>query len=212
MKKSVSLIDIKSNAIRIIHSEHRSIAAVLSGLCEIARTVQDPAVRPHFAVLHAMICYIDAFPERQHHPKEEIFLFAPIVRRTPLAGPLVDALRHEHVKGARLIQELRQALLRLEINRARGAPEFAKAIKEYAQFHWDHMRKEERELLPLAERYFTPDDWHALEAAFAANHDPLAGEAEYEDDFDKLFSRIVNLAPAPIGLNDPWQREGASRG
>ena len=210
MKESVRIIDAKTNAIRIIHSEHRSIAAVLSGLGELARTVQDPAVRPNFAVLHAMIRYIDAFPERLHHPKEEEFLFAPIVRRAPIAGPLVATLSREHVKGARLIQELRQALLRLEINRSRGAPEFAKAIKAYAQFHWDHMRKEERELLPLAERFFTPDDWRALEAAFAANHDPLAGQRE--DDFDRLFSRIVNLAPAPIGLNDPWRREAPSNG
>ena len=204
MKKSVRIIGAKSNAIRIIHGEHRSIAAVLSGMGELARTLQDPAVRPGFAVLHAMIRYIDAFPERRHHPKEEAFLFTPIVMRTPLAGPLVDALRREHDEGVRLIQELRQALLRLEINRSRGAPEFAKSIKQYAQFHWDHMRKEERELLPLAERYFTPEDWRAVEAAFAANHDPLA--AEGEDDFDTLFSRIVNLAPAPVGLNDPWQR------
>ena len=210
MKESVRIIEAKTNAIRIIHGEHRSIAAVLSGLGELARTLQDPAVRPGFAVLHAMLRYIDAFPERQHHPKEEAFLFAPIVMRTALAGPLVDALRREHDIGARLIQELRQALLRLEINRWRGAPEFALAIKAYAQFHWDHMRKEERELLPLAERYFTSDDWRALEAAFAANHDPLAGVLE--DDFDKLFSRIVSLAPAPIGLNDPWRREVGSSG
>ena len=70
-----------ANAIRIIHGEHRSITAVLSGLGELARTLQDPAIRPGFAVLHAMIRYIDAFPERQHHPKEEAFLFAPIVNR-----------------------------------------------------------------------------------------------------------------------------------
>ena len=49
MKESVRIIDAKTNAIRIIHSEHRSIAAVLSGLGELARTVQDPAVRPNFA-------------------------------------------------------------------------------------------------------------------------------------------------------------------
>lgn len=191
-------------SIRIIHDEHRSIAAVLSGLRELARTAQDPAVRPEFAVFHAMIHYIDAFPERLHHPKEEEFLFTPLVRRAPFARPLVDALSREHDEGAKLIRELQGALLRFEIDWRQRAPEFAAAIKAYADFHWDHMRKEERELLPLAERHFTPEDWRALDAAFAENHDPLAGAGE--DEFAELFTRIVNIAPAPVGLGDPWKR------
>jgi hypothetical protein len=27
-----------------------------------------------------------------------------------------------------------------------------------------------------------------------------------ERDFEQLFSRIANLAPAPVGLGKPWQR------
>ena len=199
--------DAQTKAVRIIHDEHRSIAAVLSGLRELARTAQDPAVRPEFAVFHAMIHYIDAFPERLHHPKEEEFLFTPLVRRAPLARALVDALSREHEEGARLIREVQRALLRFEIDWPQGAPEFSAAVKAYADFHWDHMRKEEHELLPLAEKHFTPEDWQALEAAFAANHDPLAGASE--DNFEKLFSRIANLAPAPVGLGIPWMRVGA---
>jgi hypothetical protein len=66
------------------------------------------------------------------------------------------------------------------------------------------MRKEEEQLLPLAERYLQPEDWAAIDAAFAGNADPLAGMRERE--FEQLFTRIANLAPAPIGLGDPWQK------
>jgi hypothetical protein len=38
--------------------------------------------------------------------------------------------------------------------------------------------------------------------AFAANRDPIAGVQER--DFDQLFSRIVSLAPQPVGLGDRW--------
>ena len=65
------------------------------------------------------------------------------------------------------------------------------------------MRKEEQELLPLAERHLTPEDWKAIDAAFTANRDPIAGVEER--DFEKLFSRIANLAPAPVGLGEPWR-------
>ena len=43
--------------------------------------------------------------------------------------------------------------------------------------------------------------------AFDANRDPIAGIEER--DFQKLFSRIANLAPAPVGLGDPWKKAAA---
>ena len=48
------------------------------------------------------------------------------------------------------------------------------------------------------------DDWRAIERAFAANRDPIADIEER--DFQKLFTRIANLAPAPVGLGDPWKK------
>jgi hemerythrin-like domain-containing protein len=77
-------------------------------------------------------------------------------------------------------------------------------VDAYAEFHWKHMRKEESELLPLAQRHLTAVDWKAIDAAFAANADPIA-EVQ-ERNFEKLFSRIANLAPAPVGLGEPWKR------
>jgi hypothetical protein len=66
------------------------------------------------------------------------------------------------------------------------------------------MRKEEDELLPLAEKRLKEDDWRAIGAAFSANADPIAGMRER--DFEALFTRIATLAPAPVGLGDPWKR------
>lgn len=71
------------------------------------------------------------------------------------------------------------------------------------------MRKEERELLPLAQRCLTPEDWSAAAQAFAQNHDPI--EAVPENDFDALFTQIVNLAPEPIGLGEPWRKFNGKR-
>jgi len=64
------------------------------------------------------------------------------------------------------------------------------------------MAVEEREILPLAERVLTAQDWSDLDDAFGANRDPLAGH-EPETDYRALFTRIVNAVPAPIGLGTP---------
>jgi hypothetical protein len=63
------------------------------------------------------------------------------------------------------------------------------------------MAIEEHEILPLAERVLTADDWAELDAAFETNRDPLTGH-EPDDEYRALFTRIVSLVPAPIGLGE----------
>jgi len=191
-------------AVRILRDEHRSISAVLQCLQQLTRLAQDPAIKPDFAVFRAVIYYIDTFPERLHHPKEDNYLFARLLRRSDAARALVEKLMAEHVEGARLVRELERAVLAFEETWPRGAEDLAAAVNAYAEFHWTHMRCEEQELLPLAETALIEEDWEAIEAAFAGNADPIADLRE--QDFDKLFTRIVNIAPAPIGLGEAWRR------
>ena len=191
-------------SVRILRDEHRSISAVLQSLQHLARMAQDPTLKPDFAVFRAMIYYIDAFPERSHHPKEDNHLFARLLRRSDATRPLVEKLMAEHVEGARLVRELERAVIAFEEAWPRGAGDFAAAVHAYAEFHWSHMRREEQELLPLAEKALIEEDWEAIDAAFAGNEDPLAELGG--EDFDKLYARIVNIAPAPIGLGKAWRR------
>ena len=193
-------------AIGIIYDEHRSLSAVLSGLKSLAQMAHDATLRPDFAVFRAMIYYIDAFPERMHHPKEDVHLFARLLQRDPGARELIDALQAEHIQGARLVRDLEHALLAFEQTWPQGADKFSVAVEVYAQFHWKHMSKEENELLPLAQKALTAEDWAAIGTAFAGNEDPIADLRE--KDFDELYQRIVNLAPEPIGLGDRWKKIG----
>ena len=78
---------------------------------------------------------------------------------------------------------------------------FVTAVKEYVRFYLTHMRLEETELLPVAQRLLSAGEREALDAVFTEQRDPLAGgtrDAEYE----ALFQRIVQKAPAPIGLGE----------
>ena len=193
-------------AIQKIREEHRSISAVLHGLKQLARDAQNAGVKPDFAVFRAMIHYIDEFPEKLHHPKEDRYLFPPLAARLPKLQKTIDKLRAEHAEGAQLVRELERALVFFEDRWPMGAPEFLTTVDAYADFHWKHMRKEEQEILPAAERYFSPGDWDAVDRAFDANKDPVAGIRER--DFQELFTRIVNLAPEPVGLGERWKKVG----
>jgi hemerythrin-like domain-containing protein len=194
------------NAIRIIWNEHRSISAVLSALRALAKMALDPGVQPDFAAFRAMVYYIDSFPERMHHPKEEEHLFARLLVRDPASRPLIGELQAEHETGRALVRDLERALLEFEERWPRNADSFAATVEAYAQFHWNHMRREEQELIPRAEKALLPEDWAQIEAAFAGNEDPIADLREA--DFRALFQRVVSLAPEPVGLGARWRKTG----
>ncbi|MBS0337445.1 MAG: hemerythrin domain-containing protein [Proteobacteria bacterium] len=196
--------DAKDQAVRTIKDEHRTISAVLHGLRYLAQQSLDAKVQPDFAVFRAMIYYIDEFPEKLHHPKEEKILFARLLQRMPEAAALIGELHEEHLAGARLIRELERELAYFEENRPAGAASFKAAVDAYADFHWNHMRKEEGKVLPLAGERLLPEDWEAISTAFAANKDPIAGVPEKE--FETLFSRIASIAPDPIGFGSRWKK------
>ena len=186
-------------AIRIIRDEHRTLAAVLHGMLYVAREVAEEATPQDFRVLDAMVYYIDTFPERFHHPKEDRYLFRMLRKRCAEAGPLLDRLEAEHRAGNEKIRSLEQALARFHAGGKSEYSNFRAAVETYARFHWDHMQAEEHELLPLAEKHLSAADWLEIDAAFEGHTDPLLG-AKTEETYDALFSRIVSLAPPPIGV------------
>ena len=61
---------------------------------------------------------------------------------------------------------------------------------------------------PLAERALTAEDWREVDDAFAGGQDPIADLRER--DFEKLFTRIVNLAPEPVGLGERWKKNAGA--
>ena len=189
-------------AIRIIHDEHRALAAVLQGLLHLVAEIDEGRMKPDFRVLAAMLHYIDAFPEKLHHPKEDEFLYRLLRARLAEPLPLLDELESEHVHGRTLIEGLRAALDRFQAEGGASFPPFRDAARAYAEFHWTHMRKEEDEILPLAARTLTDDDWATIDAAFTSNSDPIVGTPASRE-FRTLFRRIVHLAPPPIGVGAP---------
>ena len=63
-------------AVTIIQDEHRAITAVIEGLRHLVAEVAAGRIVADQALLAALFHYIEAFPERLHHPKEDEHLFA----------------------------------------------------------------------------------------------------------------------------------------
>lgn len=185
-------------ALTIIRDEHRALASVLKGLQYLLDPVHSGRQKPDFALMKAILAYIEHFPDRLHHPKEDQYLFPVLRERDPSVCVVLDELERQHHSGPDVIARVAQAMRDCEANASQLAS-LKQAVDDYANFQWSHMRKEEQEILPAAERALLPADWELIDAAFKSNNDPLVG-VERQQEFRELFRRVVNLMPAPMGL------------
>jgi hemerythrin-like domain-containing protein len=183
----------------IIRDEHRSIAAILHGMEYLVDRIRMRKAKIDPRVFRAMIYYLDTFSERMHHPKEDRFLFSALRNRGGDAAAAVADLEREHAAGGNALRRLEQCLVRYEEGGDREFQAFAEAVAKFVREYRNHMHKEESIVFPMAERLLSAQDWQAIDRAFAENRDPLAADRDNRD-FEKLFERIVNLAPPPIGV------------
>ena len=185
----------KPAALQIIRDEHLAIAAVLFALRHAVRQVRSDPAAADFTLLHAILDYIVAYPDRWHHPKEDEFLFAALRGRSPEADRLLALLDREHAEGYPMIAEMQRLLGEFEAGANSG--DFCSAAEEYVKFEWAHMRREEDRLLPLAEQLIPAAEWARIDAAFLANDNPLSG-IRPKDEGELLYRRIVELNPGRL--------------
>jgi hemerythrin-like domain-containing protein len=188
--------------LKIIRSEHAVLNAILRSLVLMVRDARHHNQTPDFRSMRAMLLYIDEFPERLHHVKESTMLFPRLRERTEQADEVLAKLDREHHAGAARVRDLAHALTAWEFLGEPRREAFESALTQYVDFYTAHMRIEETQVLPLAEKVLLDADWTILDRAFGAHRDALAGGAP-EAPYVELFRTIVRITPSPFGLADP---------
>lgn len=173
----------------IIHEEHAALASLLRAVSLLVDEHRRSATPPDFALLRAVLVYIDEFPERHHHRRESELLFPKLRACAPLARTLLDRLERDHANGERRVRDLQRALLAYEVLGEERRAAFEEALSYYVDAYLAHMDAEERQILPLAQRVLSVDDWAQLDAAFGAHPDPLTGR-EPAHPYRALFERL----------------------
>ena len=154
-------------AIRIIREEHAALAAMLRSILLLIEQHRRQNTLPDFTALRAMLFYVDEFPERLHHRKEDELLFPRVRQRCPELAATLAQLENDHEHGERAIRDLEHALLAFEVLGEPRRLAFEQTAQRYVDFYLAHMGLEEREILPLAERVLNAQDWADLDEAFA---------------------------------------------
>lgn len=165
---------------------------------ELLEHAQASGGAPDLASLEAMLAYLQAFPLKLHHPKEEALLHRLMRRRVPACDTLPDEieLQHEH-EHALVRQTLAsvKSIRTLQTTDAVTTTTLVEHVNALADAVWQHLALEERTVLPLARQHLHEHDWVEMAAAFESNDDPGFDELPAKE-FRRLFTRIANLLPA----------------
>jgi len=186
-------------ALRILSAEHRSMWRLLEALDVLRARAERAGERPDTDLLGLMLDYLDSYIARIHQPKEEDCLYRVLRERAAVSLPVLDELEAEPRRGPELLAGLRAALLRFSRDFPAGRDEFVARLEEFVRHAQEHIKKEEGRLMPAARHILKPADWEDIDRGCFDPAHPLYGVAA-QAEFRALWTRIVNLAPDPIGL------------
>lgn len=170
------------------HAEHVHFARLLD-LLEREVALFHAEEQPNYQLMVDILDYLQYYPDRFHHPREDA-AFARLVERDPgLELPIARRLQEHRViaaAGEVLLAQLYAVIEEAIV--ARSALEAAAAT--YLVYYRHHLAAEEREVIPRAAELLTPEDWAVVAAAVPAGADPLFG-TDFQERYRELRRQIA---------------------
>lgn len=180
-----------TNDIDKLQSEHTNFAKLLD-LLETQIGLFHRGDQPDYNMVLDIFYYMTHYPDRFHHPKEDL-VFARLAERDSSTRFAVEDLARQHrgiaESGSRFLDNLNAALAGGMLTRA--SVEIPGL--EYVTFYRSHMEMEERELFPVARTLLRDDDWAQIGVVIESAKDPLFGP-QVEKRFRTIHQQIARIA------------------
>ena len=180
-----------TNDIDKLQKEHIDFAKLLD-LLEAQIGMFHRGERPDYDLMLDIFYYMTHYPDRFHHPKEDL-AFARLAERDSSTRLAVEELARQHrviaESGSRFLDNLNAALAGAMLKRE----SVEIPALEYVTFYRNHMKMEERELFPLARTRLADDDWIRIGVAIESTEDPLFGP-QVEQRYRTIHQQITRAA------------------
>lgn len=181
-------------AVAALLGEHRYQALLLNALeKQVGQLNQE--LEPDVEVLYGVMHYMTNFPDRYHHPKEDL-IFERLAQRDPSQRVMVDKLQAAHA-GISRDGEALFALIEHQHGdaaRASSQPEGWREIRERASGYITtlrrHMDIESLQLFPKAIAGLQAADWREIDADMRPIVDPIFG-GEVAEEYQNLHAHYV---------------------
>jgi hemerythrin-like domain-containing protein len=166
----------------ILREEHRVILRAL-GLLESASARLAAGQALPDGWWEALLGWLRAFADRNHHAKEERSLFPALAAAgVPSAGGPIGVMLEEHEVGRRFIRTMVEGEPRARVEAAR----------RYVQLLREHIDKENGVLLPLSEAVLDPEVQKRVQREF----ETFEAEQGRQAELDWAEAEVVRLEQA----------------
>ena len=172
------------------HADHSNFARLLD-LLQLQVDAIHAGKQPDYELMRLIVYYLRHYPDRFHHPREDV-AFNQLIHRDPQLQSDIAWCMHEHAliadAGERLLNCLNQIIAGVVIER----DVLRSMVAIYLAYYRHHLATEEHQVIPRAVELLTPEDWSAV-SAIPAEPDPLFGysvDVRYSE-----LRRQIGLAP-----------------
>lgn len=126
--------------------------------------------RADLELLEEIMIYVTQYPDRIHHPTEDI-VFTRLLEKAPELEKDLTGIMKEHDDLVRAGRKFLFLLRAAEEDAPVPRPQIVADGERYVELLVDHMNLEETELFPAAARTLERDDWDWVESQALALED-----------------------------------------
>jgi len=159
------------DAIAVWHGDHVYFRRLLD-LLEKQVDVFHAGDQPNYELMLDVLYYLRHFSDELHHPREDV-AFACLARRNPGMALSLARLMQEHRVIAHAGEQLEKSLEQVTGGSFVERADIEAAAATYLVYYRSHIAREERDVLPVAARVLTADDWDAVRRASLAPEEPF---------------------------------------
>ncbi len=177
------------NVIAALDRDHANIARLLE-LLESEILAIEVGKTPDYALLQDIMRYLNEYPDRFHHPQENL-IFAQLVKRDPDTRDAVGRLVAEHIDISVAGQNFTILIRTSNVDSVSVRERLRISGLAYIRALREHMLTEEKNMFPLAMAILTKEDWQIIEKRIDAIDDPLF-DTEIAEGYERLYRLITD--------------------
>ena len=171
-----------------LRSDHSRMTKLLDALERQTGAFEEGGVLD-FEIVDGVLHYCRVYPDRHHHPLEDL-VFQRLKERCPEVAERLGDLGSEHERLGKLTERFADTLAAVEQDIPMERQDFIEAARAFVAGYRHHIMMEEKHFFPEAERSLTPEDWRVVAQKATPAADPLF-DRRVDDRFDALFEDIV---------------------
>lgn len=186
-----------ANVLAILRQDHKNMSQLLDALDRQIDTFAGGG-HPDLEIVWAIARYVLEYPDRFHHPVEDMVLNELRQRDADGALPSED-LEGEHDRIGQLARNFHTAVETLISDEPARRGDFLDSARAFTAAMRDHIAREDSEFFPAAEAALTRDDLDRLNSRLPKLDDPLFGAAD-RDSYVRLRRAILDWSSeSPAG-------------